>query len=132
MTKNNPIEIAVMPLKAQAVLAAVAYLDAVEVAPGRYAVVLCNAWHTVSTDALGAYEIRSDIIALASDAKPMPSWWSPGCRKAWKIVDSVRMEEPDSGARYTYEPCGLPLGYQAQSVTADLETGAEVSGNGNA
>jgi hypothetical protein len=34
----------------------------------------------------------------------------------WRIVDNVRGEEPDPGARYDYEPKGLPSGYHAEKV----------------
>lgn len=33
----------------------------------------------------------------------------------WRILDA-RDEEPDKGARYDYEPTGLPLGFRAEAV----------------
>lgn len=92
---------------------AIAYLGAVEVAPGRYA------WHR-EPEPSGWYvgpESALYVPMLSLFAK-MPAWWSPEQRFAWRMPDGRVV---DLATHSFSEKLG------AQRITADLKTGAEVA-----
>jgi hypothetical protein len=96
---------------------AIEALGAVEVAPGRYAII---------RKYLGGYETMRWNEAKRSfeHLAVMPAWWTPERRYAWRVDgangESWRIAEDD------YRQFGMPRGATSQRITADLETGEEV------
>jgi hypothetical protein len=104
-------------IEAEALERAIAYLGAVEVAPGRYAfpartitrqpqnTITYEAWHVADKCALIKIIVHAAALSTVG-AVPMPAWWSPE-------------------QRFRSEPCESNH-CAGHRFTADLETGAEV------
>lgn len=115
---------------------AIAYLGAVEVAPGFYAYddgrggMDWKAYSVADTFAmrdLGAnFDLRhkaASVGAWERMSKPsmMPAWWTPEKRFAWRYTDRVTI---GAGLRYLQEPTRHRE--QFERITADLTTGEEI------
>lgn len=105
---------------------AIAYLGAVEVAPGRYAwhVPIGGTWNVCTAD---------DLLAGFTDAGeifgvPMPAWWEPNQRFARRCTGGGVAGMRCGAIVSAFMGCGrfkYCAGYY-ERITADLETGAEV------
>jgi len=86
---------------------AIAYLSAVEVAPGRYAYQRDSRYLVAST---------TDMVMMGAGSlslgRVMPAWWQPQQRFAWRMT---------CGGDHAGHPMGC-----SERITADLETGAEM------
>ena len=109
---------------------ALEYLGAVEVAPGRYAAKLGERWHTFTESRLT--ERVRDGWRTHGNYQPMPSWWTPEQRFAWRVKGSnVRLVCADlnSAMKARENPLGglerFAHNYY-EHITASLETGAEI------
>lgn len=121
---------------------AIAYLGAVEVAPGRYALRMQDFWATMDAEttrwladscqrylgtrdpnALDDTEALYDAWAtLQTRAVKMPSWWKPERRYAWRINGETFADYRALKEAY---PRRVPSG-SVQRITADLSTGKEI------
>ena len=102
---------------------AIAYLGAVEVAPGRYAFRISGQnWFVSTTNALEYYFAgfasdgeRLEYLQARCETARMPIWWTPDQRFAWRsIVDGSFWKDPGNDTNVR------------ERIAADLETGAEV------
>ena len=111
---------------------AIAYLGAIEVAPGRYAIKSPTAgtWMITSADGLAAIH---DAKAPVGKYQIMPAWWSPeqrimlrcpSCRgliSRWPKEDAWKVDRCEHCDNILIEP---DAGYER--ITADLATGEEI------
>ena len=114
---------------------AIAYLGAVEVAPGRYAYkqrdyigepgtyVVANAW-TIREVPIAEGNSKQAAQALAlTHTVQMPRWWTPERRFAVRLqgdILGVYMRAGTSAAR------ALECSLHAEAITVDLATGKEI------
>ena len=112
---------------------AIDYLGAVEVAPGRYAGRETDClWRVYDTSALTAITLNlTETGNIFGQHLPlhkiptMPAWWSPEQRFAWryKVVPHTGREMEG----YENKRWPEPFDFGMERITADLETGEEVS-----
>jgi hypothetical protein len=109
---------------------AIAYLGAVEVAPGRIAVPENGRWFIMNPhDVLIIAQDRPDVFTGTSIR--MPAWFSPEQRFAWRFIPAGAAVAGNDGAGvYTTqaeaERKKLFADDRIERITADLETGEEV------
>ena len=104
---------------------AIAYLGAVEVAPGRYAAKIFDSsatgrWHLFPAERLKAIACDMDDPRVlwwpALRSVEMPAWWSPDQRFAWRDAKGFMYFHAERAKAYN----------ATERITADLTTGAEV------
>lgn len=107
---------------------AIDYLGAKEVAPGYYAFLspTLHRW-CVFPATVFSHEKNPDgfVLNVVDEAsKPMPSWWTPEQRFAWRCIDKVCAKVflyPSATAGHD-----SVAGHYAKRITADLNTGEEI------
>lgn len=114
--------------------AAIEYLGAVEVAPGRYAWTADkHRWWTASAADLAAIgNTMPGYWAQALGKMPkakMPSWWSPENTTVWRCGHCGRIEKSmltrGRNLRKRCNDCGFSVS-EFYVITASLETGEEI------
>lgn len=93
---------------------AIAYLGAVEVAPGRYAFRAFGEGPWKIAEHLETWPINEN--SSPAYRVEMPAWWSPDQRFAWRDAKGFMYFHAERAKAYN----------ATERITADLETGAEV------
>jgi hypothetical protein len=118
---------------------AISYLNAQEVAPGRYAIPSKSgkAWFTTNTDGVIAAADESDVRLSVHRYQKMPAWWTPEQTFAYRLnsygessygpwTDAAKAKR---GATIDDLASQLKAFIDAKNcdrITADLNTGEEI------
>lgn len=98
---------------------AIAYLGAVEVAPGRYAMTWGKRWYVTDAEGVELTRLLGGGEMIAHIPTVMPSWWTPERRFALKFNGKILCVGDKADILQIKGPRDI-------LVTADLETGQEV------